>query len=146
VEGALILQRNTRIVFWGLSSLLIAFSGCAEQPAPEPVPTSVQPTLKESTVQEAPAEVSEKKLSAPSSPKAATSPNREALEGAMWEIRCLLDSNKRSGAQAIYTKYGFRDAAHWASQWQRATVADSDWAERILVSVLNRSCAVLRKK
>ena len=146
MEGALILQGNTRIVVWGLSSLLIAVSGCAEQPAPAPVPTSEQPTLNEPTIQEKPAVVPEEKRTEPSGLEATAPPNRAALESAMWEIRCLLDSNKRSGAQTIYAKYGFRDAAHWASEWQRATIADSDWAERILVGVLNRSCAALRKK
>jgi len=67
-------------------------------------------------------------------------PERSALEGAMWEIRCLLDSNNRSGAGAIYKKYGYKDAAHWAADWQQATSVDPDWAERTLVGVLNRSC------
>ncbi len=146
MEGALILQWYTRIVFCSLSSLLIAFSGCAEQSAPEPAPSSAQPKIQEPVAQTSPVKVTEKQLPKSTRPEAEAPPNRTALEGAMWEIRCLLDSNKRSGGQAIYTKYGFRDAAHWASEWQRATVADSDWAERILVSVLNRSCAALRKK
>jgi len=119
---------------------LMGLGGCRTQDPPTP-------TVEPSTTQAAPNLVeapNEKRVrvESPSLGEPITSPppTRDDLELVMWKIRCLLDSKNRKGAQAIYERHGFRDAADWASRWSRASQSDPDWAERSLVSVFNRTC------
>jgi hypothetical protein len=129
-----------RVVCLALGIGLIGLGGCRTQdPSTPAVGTSTtQPARTnvespdEKTVRIGSGSLVEATISPP--------PTRDDLEFVMWKIRCLLDSKKRKGAQAIYDRHGFRDAADWASKWSRASQSDPDWAERSLVSVLNRTC------